>query len=128
MMSQYGERAVLNALRGTPFRAEQLYLGLFVSPPTSVTAGKEPDDPRYTRLRMELTEPRQEGSAAIAVNAQDCTFAAAFTHWGPATHFGLFDAVKGGHLLLYGELEQPLNIHKWEAPAIPAGSLKVTAR
>ena len=35
MMSNYMRTAVLNALRGTSFSVSQLYLGLFIQPPTA---------------------------------------------------------------------------------------------
>ena len=128
MMTDYLETAVLNALRGTSLRVGALYLGLFLSPPTDATPGREPDDPQYARQPITLAAPKQVGDIATAATDRAYTFPAAFVNWGPVTHFGLFDAATGGNLLLYGELDQPLTIHKWEAPSIETGGLKVTAR
>lgn len=66
MMSNYMRTAVLNALRGTSFSVSQLYLGLFIQPPTAAGGGVEPNDGYYERQAVSLGTPRTEGDAQVA--------------------------------------------------------------
>ena len=127
MMSNYMRTAMLNALRGTSFSVSQLYLGLFIQPPTAAGGGVEPNDGYYERQAVSLGTPGTEGDAQVAKNSGSFSFPA-FSSWGKVTHFGFFDAKTGGNLLLFGELNTAVTVHKGDVLMNYSGMLEAAMR
>lgn len=127
MMSNYMRTAVLNALRGTAFSVSQLYLGLFIQPPTAAGGGVEPNDGYYERQEISLGTPRTEGDAQVAKNSGTISFPA-FSSWGKVTHFGIFDAKTGGNLLLSGDLTPVVTVHKGDVLVDYTGMIEAAMR
>lgn len=89
--------------------------------------GVEPNDGYYERWAVSLDTPRTEGDAQVAKNSGSFSFPA-FSSWGKVTHFGFFDAKTGGNLLLFGELNTAVTVHKGDVLMNYSGMLEAAMR
>ena len=106
---------------------EPTYVGLWIgSPLESGLGGAEVSGSGYTRV---------SGAPFVAVGLDDPTdihndspiaFPVAVEGWGDVTHFTIHDALEGGNMLIYGELDsQPITIDLGSEPTFAIGKLKV---
>jgi hypothetical protein len=101
------ENTVLDAILGdaTHF-PNPIYVGIMTAEPNDDGTGVvEPSGMAYERVSVDnnLTEwPAASGGQKS--NASTITFPTATGDWGTITHFGIFDAISGGNLLAFGEL------------------------
>lgn len=65
-------------------------------------------------------------AAGVKANGSAITFAQATAPWGTVTHFGIFDALSGGNLLLWGALTVGRTVATGDTPSFPVGSLTIT--
>lgn len=128
--SNYAELKILDHVLGTATFAKPaaVYVGLYTADPgeagpgTEVAAGLG-----YARQAVAFSA----AAAGQAVNAALVTFPpAAGGAWGTITHFGIFDAVSGGNLLLSGQLMKdgvptPRVISDSDALLLNAGAIQV---
>ena len=125
--SDYCENAILDHLFGKgDYTPPTIYVGLSASDPTDTGAGlSEPNGNGYVRAE---TTPSDWNVAVggLLDNANVITLGPATADWGTLTHFALFDAASGGHLLVHGALTQPKTIQSGDMVRFASGELDVT--
>ena len=124
--SNYLEQTFLNCFNGTGATAPQnLYLRLFSSNPTDTgLAGTEISYTGYQPQEITFSAPENYSSGLAIANASQIEFAIAGEDVGNITHIGIFDSSTGGNMLVYGELNEVLNIKQGESPIFLAGEIK----
>lgn len=100
-MSEYLENVLGNVvLRGAQFSVPAgVYVGLFTSAPDE--GGKELAGEGYERREVKFSPPSEAG---VFKSSTDVSFPQAKKAWGAITHYAIFDAASGGHLLVWGIL------------------------
>lgn len=125
--SDYWENEVLDHLfdKGV-YAPPTIYVALSTGDPLDDGAGAaEPSGGSYARLETANVDWTAAAAGAIS-NADTIEFAPASAAWGTITHFALYDAAVGGHLLAYGPLTSAKAVAAGDAVRFPAGSLNVT--
>lgn len=123
--SNYLETAILNLMRGIALSAPSaLYVGLFLSDPKD--SGTEGVEVSYTGYTRKLVTFELDGTSAIKNNDVITFPEAAESVSSPVTHIGIFDAISGGNMWLYGQLTTPLTIQAQISPIFRAGAIKWT--
>jgi len=125
--SDYTEDALLNHLFGKgDYVPPMIYVGLSASDPGDSGAGlSEPNGNGYARV--ETTEADWNVAAGgLLDNAGTILLGPATGDWGTLTHFALFDAATGGHLLVHGALAQPKTIDSGDSARFASGELSIT--
>jgi hypothetical protein len=89
------------------------------------TGTVEPAGGSYARVETSHTDWTSAAEGAIS-NADAIEFAQASSAWGAITHFALYDAAVGGHLLAYGSLASAKTVVTGDILRFPAGDLIVT--
>jgi hypothetical protein len=122
--SDWLENAILNhVLRATTYTPPSaLYIGLFTSDPTDTGTGTEVTGGSYVRQTITFTV----STTGSSNNASDVLFPAATAVWGTITHFGIFDALSGGHLLYYGALTPNKSVVAADQIKLATGSLTIS--
>ncbi|MBM4029195.1 MAG: hypothetical protein FJ280_27925 [Planctomycetes bacterium] len=125
--SDYAENKILDHLFGKGnYTPPTIYVGLSTTDPGDSGAGlSEPSGNGYARV---VTTPADWNAAAggLLDNAHAITLGPATGDWGTLTHFALFDAAGGGHLLLHGALVHPKTIESGDSARFAGGELTVT--
>jgi hypothetical protein len=124
--SDYCEDSILNHLFGkSAYAPPTIYVGLSTADPTDNGAGlSEPAGNGYARV--ETTEADWNVAAGgLLDNANVITLGPATGAWGTLTHFALFDAPTGGHLLVHGALAQPKALENEDWARFASGELQV---
>lgn len=108
MITTTQANAVLDALLGTTgLLPGTVYVGLLLAQPNPDGSGvSEPSGGSYAR--QAVTNNATEWPAAVGrakTHANNIVFPAATANWGTITHFGIFDAVSGGNVRIYGALD-----------------------
>jgi hypothetical protein len=128
-LTHLAEKALLNyMLRNTAtggFPPAAVYVGLFTTAPDDQGGGTEVSGGSYARQAVSFAAPTDNGasSGAQTASAADVIFPAASADWGTITAVGLFDALSGGNLLMYGSLAAAQTVNAGSQFVIPAGSL-----
>ena len=125
--SDYTEDALLNHLFGKgDYPPPTIYVGLSTTDPGDSGAGlSEPNGNGYARV--ETTEADWNVAASgLLDNANVILLGPATSNWGTLTHFALFDAATGGHLLLHGALAQTKTIDSGDSARFASGELDIT--
>lgn len=104
-----------------------VYVGLFLTNPTSSGVGTEVTGGGYARTLATFGTPSQSGESMIAANANEIVFPEATASWGTPQYFALYDAATGGHMLFYGSLPTTFEIVAGMTPRFAAGMLTVSA-
>ena len=119
------EEAMINIMRNSGITAKTPYLALYLSAPNDDgTGGTEISYTGYARKAVTFTAPAEEGTSLEMHNNADISFYEAQTSVGTVTHVCLFDALTGGNMWLYGQLETPLVVQQGVSPVFRAGSVK----
>lgn len=129
--SSYVEDAIADWLDGTamPAAPGTLYLALFTSDPQDDGSGTEVSGGSYARQTMAITVGAPVvGTGTTISNTGNVVFPTATATWGNITHFGVFDAVSGGNLLLHGAWATAKLIDSSDTFAVSAGDLSVVIR
>lgn len=115
-LSNYGESYLASYLvSGTT------YVALFSSNPDEDASGTELTGNNYSRVSISAWT----GTGDTRTNTNAITFPTATGNWTEATHVGLFDAISGGNMLIYGTLTTPVTVASGSAFQFQAGSLSV---
>jgi hypothetical protein len=128
-LTHLAEKALLNyMLRNTAtggFPPAVVYVGLFSTAPGDQGGGTEVSGGSYARQSVAFAAPTDNGASSGSQTAStaDIVFPAASADWGAITAVGLFDAVSGGTLLMYGNLSAAQTVNAGNQFVIPAGSL-----
>jgi hypothetical protein len=125
--SDYCENEILDHLFGKDdYAPPTIYVGLSTADPGDGGVGlREPNGDGYTRVPT--TEADWNVAAGGLVdNANAIALGPATADWGTLTHFALFDAASGGHLLVHGTLAQPKTIQNGDTARFAGGEIDVT--
>ena len=123
-MTDHLETQLLGAvLNGTAYTSPTaLYVWLFTSDPTETgSEGTEVSDTAYVRQQVTF-DPVTDGTAS---NTNLIEFATAVSDYGTITHIAILDAVTGGNMLFYQELETSLIVGEGVGIRIAMGDLTI---
>jgi hypothetical protein len=127
-LSDYAEGAILDHLLKTGAFAQpaHIYVGLSTADPLDTGAGlAEPVGNGYARIQADAWNACNGAGSTANTNA--VTFPqASGSGWGTCTHFALFDALTGGHLLASGQLSAQKTIVALDTPSFAAGAITFT--
>lgn len=99
-----------------------LYVALFTTDPTDADSGTEVSAGSYLRQSIAFGAPT-DGAGS---NSSAVTFPTATASWGTVTHFGIYDAVSSGNLLLHTPLTASKVVGNGDTFKVNAGDLTVT--
>ncbi len=125
-LSNYEEEKILELLVGkTAHSTPTVYVGLSTANPDEDASGlAEPSGNGYARV--DSTGLWEAASGGTIQNASAITFPEASGSWGTVTHFALFDALSGGNMLAYAELDTPQAISSGQTFRFSAGALNIS--
>lgn len=124
-MSDYLENKVLDHILGTTAYTQPttVYLGLSTASFADDNSGTELSGSGYARQSATFNA----ASSGTADNSAVIEFPAATGSWGTITHFGVFDALTGGNLLVHGAFTTSKTIASGDIVRISAGDLDISA-
>lgn len=125
--SDYWEDEVLDHLfdKGL-YVPPTIYVALSTTDPGDDGADAvEPAGGSYARVETSNADWTAASGGCVA-NTDAVEFAEATGAWGTITHFALYDAATGGHLLVCGPLVEPKIVAGGDVVRFPAGDLVVT--
>lgn len=124
-MSDYLELKVLDHVLATASftMPTQLYLALYTAAPSDAGGGTEVAGNGYARQSIDFSA----AAAGATSNSNAVSFTAAGGNWGSITHWGLFDALTVGNLLIWGAFNVARTINDGDTLTVPVGDLDVTA-
>ena len=103
-----------------------LYIGLIIAA-TDLEAGSvtEVTGAGYARIARAPLDANWNATTTngITANTASLQFPAATADWGTVTHFGIWDAVTGGNLLIYARLTNDRTITNVTTPSFAANAL-----
>lgn len=122
-LSRYAEARFLNTMRGTAFTApSQLYAGLFLSSPgEDGKSGVEIAYSGYKRMPITFAQPKAESTGIGIRNAAQITFPQnqpTSPHAGTVRFIGIYTALTGGELYMYGALTEDLQVFPGDSPVL----------
>lgn len=123
--SNYFEAQMLNLMKGQNITApSNLYLALFLSNPGDTGAdGTEITYAGYQRQLITFSAPAPSGTGLSMQNTSLISFAESTTSAGQVTYVAVFDSLTAGNMLLYGQLDTPLNVQPNVSPVFRAGTV-----
>lgn len=127
------ERVLLNHTfsHGNPlfvFTPPTIYVGLWIGDPgEDGVEGSEVSgvDTGYVRIAVPLWSVAS-GTPTTIFNLEELVFPEATADWGEVTHFGIFEELTEGDLLMYGMLWSPRNIIAGSIPRFLVGAIEVS--
>jgi len=107
-----------------------LAVSLHTADPTDAGTGTEVLGGSYARVDRPPLDANWSAASAtdgLTDNVADITFPAPTANWGVITHFGIWDALTSGNLLVHGALGTSKTVNSGDpAPSFLAGSLDIT--
>ena len=124
--SDYWENKILDHIFGKAnYSPPTIYVALSTSDPQDNASGlAEPGGDAYARVQTSASDWNAASGGSLD-NTTNIIFPQATGNWGTITHFALFDAATGGHLLMYGALSQPQTIDSGKTIKFAAGDLNI---
>lgn len=124
-MSDYLENKVLDHVLGTTAYTmpTTVYVGLATASFADDNSGTELTGNSYARVSATF----DAASGGTTDNSAAIEFAAATGSWGSVSHFGIFDALTGGNLLIHGAFTTAKTIANGDILKINTGDLDITA-
>ena len=124
-MSDYLGLEVLDHILGTGAYTmpSTVYVGLSTGSFNDDNSGTELTGNNYARKAITFGA----ASSGAASNNAAVEFNAATGSWGTVSHFGLFDAVSSGNLLIHGALTASKVIETGDILKIAIGDMDITA-
>jgi len=124
-MSDYLENEILDHVLGTGAYTAPgtVYIGLSTGSFADDNSGTELSGSGYARQSAAF----DAAASGTTDNSAAIEFPAATGSWGTVSHFGIFDAVSGGNLLIHGAFTTSKTIDTGDILRIAAGDLDVTA-
>lgn len=124
-MSDYLENEILDHILGTGAYTmpTTVYVGLSTASFNDDNSGTELTGNNYARESISF------GAAASGTASNDAAveFNAATGSWGTVSHFGIFDALTSGNLLIHGALTASKVIETGDILKIAIGDMDITA-
>lgn len=113
---------------GSWVKPAAIYVALYTAAPTDAGGGTEVSGGAYARVQHGPSDATWALAGGVASNTGAIQFPApSGANWGTITHFGLFDTVTSGNLLIWGALNSSVIVNDGDpAPAFAEGSLTVT--
>lgn len=140
-LTDYLENNIIDWLmRGQSFTPPAtIYVGLFTAAPSDAGGGTEVTGGSYARVAVSSSlanwagtqsagsTTASSGTSGQTSNNAAITFPAPTGNWGVITHFGLFDASSGTHLLAWAALTSSKTVNSGDAaPNFAIGTLTFT--
>lgn len=131
-MSDFLEDQLTGWFRGTTFPAAtgSVYLALYTAAPSDSGGGTEVSGNAYARQALSKavgTWTLGGAGSGNITNTAAITFPAATpATWGTVTHFGIFDAITVGNLLLWGALTASKTVGVGDVLQFAIGALSIT--
>lgn len=123
--TNFFETKILNLARSVNITAPQkMYIGLFINNPEDAGGGTEISYTGYTRKEIKFDAPATSGTGLEIKNSELITFSESNSTAGTVSYIGIFDAVSGGNMWLYGQLGTSIDIQSGVSPVIRAGMIK----
>lgn len=123
------ERMILNLANNTSINAiSQVYVGLLLGNPGDSGAYTEISYTGYTRQAITFTEPTAGTGSHSIQNSATITFPESQETASRVTHIGIFTSanMNTGTMLLYGELQDAIDVTAGVSPIFQEGSIKYT--
>jgi hypothetical protein len=119
-LSNYAKNMFMNVFRGQNFAAPSaVYAGLFLSNPTANgTAGVELAYAGYRRMEISFNPPAAEGSGIGIRNSNEIVFPESPIDAGTVRFVGIYDAITGGNMFVFGEITEPIPVVQGESPVL----------
>jgi hypothetical protein len=133
-ISDYLEQKLIDLIANKDaFTAPDTYLALFTDDPGDAGTGTEVSGGSYARQLVydngsgapDWTVGAVVGAGYGVENDDPITFPTATAPWGVVTHFGIFDAVTSGNLLLHGALDNSKTVGTDDVFKVNASNLKL---
>jgi hypothetical protein len=132
--SNYLELELLDHLLGGPdfSRPANVWFALFTDSPADDDSGTEVTGGSYARVEVANNDTNFPAASLVSgagtkKNGTTIQFPEATAGWGTVTHFGIYDAVTGGNLLIHGELGVARAVASGDAPRFLANAFVLTA-
>ena len=127
-MTNTFETLVLNAARGiTATAPANIYVALFLSSPTETgAAGTEVAYTGYARQAITLETPTTDGTTVSTKNTAQIVFPTPDQAAGTVTHAGIVNASRGGDVLVYKQLDDPIVLTTEISPRFGVGKITLT--
>lgn len=124
-MSDYLENKVLDHVLGTTSYTmpTTVYVGLSTGSFADDNSGTELTGNGYARQSIAF----DAAASGTTDNTSNVDFPAATGSWGTVSHYGLFDALSGGNLLIHGAFTTSKTVATGDILRIAAGELDITA-
>jgi hypothetical protein len=124
-MSDYLENKVLDHVLGTTSYTmpATVYVGLSTGSFADDNSGTELTGNGYARQSIAF----DAAASGTTDNTSNVDFPAATGSWGTVSHYGLFDALSGGNLLIHGAFTTSKTVAIGDILRIAAGELDITA-
>ena len=123
--TNFFETKILNLARSVNIAApSKMYIGLFLSNPEDTGGGTEVSYAGYSRKEIKFSAPVKSGSGIEIRNSEPVIFAESPTAVGNVAYIGIFDALVGGNMWLYGQLGTPINILSGVSPIIRVNMIR----
>ena len=124
-MSDYLENEILDHILGTGAYTmpTTVYVGLSTGSFNDDNSGTELSGSNYARESISFGA----ASSGTASNDAAVEFNAATGSWGTVSHFGIFDALTSGNLLIHGALTASKVIDTGDILKIAIGDMDITA-
>jgi hypothetical protein len=125
--SDYWEDEILDHIFGKgSYTPPTIYVGLSTADPGDDGVGlSEPAGNGYARTATSASDWTSASGGSLD-NTSAIEFAEATGAWGTVTHFALFDAASGGHLLAHGALTQSKAVGDGDTVRFAAGDVNVS--
>lgn len=124
-MSDYLENKVLDHVLGTTSYTmpTTVYIGLSTGSFADDNSGTELSGSGYARQSIAF----DAAASGTTDNTSNVDFPAATGSWGTVSHYGLFDALTGGNLLIHGAFTTSKTVATGDILRVAAGELDITA-
>lgn len=124
-MSDYLENEILDHILGTGAYTmpTTVYVGLSTGSFADDNSGTELSGSGYARQSASFNA----AASGTADNSAAIEFPAATASWGTVSHFGIFDALTSGNLLIHGSFTTAKEIGTGDILKISAGDLDISA-
>ena len=124
-MNDYLENEILDHILGTGAYTmpTTVYVGLSTGSFNDDNSGTELSGSNYARESISFGA----ASSGTASNDAAVEFNAATGSWGTVSHFGIFDALTSGNLLIHGALTASKVIETGDILKIAIGDMDITA-
>lgn len=124
-MSDYLENEILDHILGTGAYTmpTTVYVGLSTGSFNDDNSGTELSGNGYARKSASFSA----AASGTTSNSAAIEFDAATGSWGTVSHFGIFDALTSGNLLIHGAFSASKSVTTGDILRISAGDLDITA-